>query len=77
MNRFVSKFQIGKQGLTEGVLDSLRQDLKNHRQVRVSILKSCCRTRAEVLEIISKMKSSLPKKFKYRLIGYTVAISKI
>ena len=77
MSQFVAKFQIGKQGLTEGVIESLKQDIKNHRQVRISVLKSCCRNREELMAILSKIESHLPKKFKYRLIGYTIVISKI
>ncbi|MBS3077414.1 YhbY family RNA-binding protein [Candidatus Pacearchaeota archaeon] len=74
-NPTLSKFQIGKNGLTEGVLQSLSQDLKYHKQVRVSVLKSACRNREELSKMAVKLKESLPVK-NYRILGYTIILIK-
>ena len=74
-NPTLSKFQIGKNGLTEGVLQSLSQDLKYHKQVRISVLKSACRDREELRKIADKLKEKLPVK-NCRIIGYTIILIK-
>jgi RNA-binding protein YhbY len=77
MRPALSKFQIGKQGLTEGVIQSLIQDLKYHKQIRISVLKSCCRNREELGEIAEKIKESMPAKCDYRIIGFTIVLIKV
>ena len=69
------KFQIGKNGLTEGVLGSLVNALKNHKQVRVSVLKSACRDRNELTKLAEELVSKLPVK-NHRIIGYTIILIK-
>jgi RNA-binding protein YhbY len=74
-NPTLSKFQIGKNGLTEGVLQSLSQDLKYHKQIRVSVLKAACRDRKELDNLAAKLKEKLPVK-NCRIIGYTIILIK-
>ncbi len=77
MKKFkISNFQLGKNGLTEGVLQSLKLALKNHKQVRISVLKSATRNRSELQEIAEKIKSSMPGKCSYRIIGFTIILKK-
>ncbi|MBU0907128.1 MAG: YhbY family RNA-binding protein [Nanoarchaeota archaeon] len=71
----LAKFQIGKNGLTEGVLDSLGLALKHHRQVRVSVLKSACRDREELKKIALQLTEKLPVK-NHKIIGYTIILIK-
>lgn len=69
------RFQIGKQGITEGVLESLRLALKNHKQVRISFLKSTKRDKAKMEELAKELQEKLGA-IKYRIIGFTVIIKK-
>jgi RNA-binding protein YhbY len=75
-NTFQAKFQIGKQGITEGVINSLNQDIKTHRQVRISVLKSATRNREELKQIVETLKTKIKTKCSYRTIGYTIIIIK-
>ncbi len=77
MKSFNTTFQIGKNGLTEGVLNSLKQDLKSHRQVRVTVLKSCCRNKEELKKLADKIENSIPIKLKVRTLGYTIILVKL
>jgi len=70
-----AKFQIGKNGLTEGVLGSLTNALKHHKQVRVSVLKSACRDREELKKLALELVGKLPVK-NHRVIGYTIILIK-
>ena len=77
MKSFLAQLQIGKNGVTSGVIDSTKLALKNHKQVRISVLKSADRGKQKMQEILSKLKDNLPKKLKYRIIGFTIIIIKV
>ncbi len=74
------KFQIGKNGLTEGVLNSIVLASKNHKQIRISILKSFCRDRAEINNISEKIKAFILKKsnifHNIRIIGFKIILTR-
>ncbi len=76
MNPFVAKFQIGKQGVTEGIIEALNNAMKAHRQVRVSVLKSATRNREELNQIAETLKQKIKYKTSCRIIGYTIIIIK-
>jgi RNA-binding protein YhbY len=73
----LAKFQLGKNGLTDGVMKSLTLILKNHKQVRISVLKSCCRGKENLNEIARKLEMDLPYRLKARTIGYTIILIKL
>ncbi|RMD66658.1 hypothetical protein D6817_03655 [Candidatus Pacearchaeota archaeon] len=77
MKKFVANFQIGKHGLTDGVLNSLNLALKNHKQVRVHFLRSCTRDKTEINAMVNEIKSKLTKKCSFRLIGFRLIITKL
>jgi len=77
MNPFQAKFQIGKQGITDGVINSLNQDIKTHKQVRVHVLKSATRDRNQLKSLLENLKQKIKYKCSYRIIGYTIIIIKI
>ncbi len=75
------KFQIGKNGLTEGTVDALSLTFKNHKSARVSVLKSAGRDRNSIqamAEDLSKRLHEKDKKYKFniRVIGFTIVLSK-
>ena len=75
----ITKFQIGKFGITPGVVESLELSLKNHRQIRISALKASGRNSDNMKkmgeEIVSKLKE---KKVNcdFRTIGFTIILIK-
>ncbi len=76
MNPFVAKFQIGKQGVTDGVIESLNNAMKSHRQVRISVLKSATRNREELKKIAENLQQKIKCKTSCRIIGYTIILIK-
>ncbi len=70
----IASFQIGKNGLTEGVLESLDLILKNHKQVRVSILKSATRDREEIKSFAEQIQEKLKTPVTTRILGYTIIV---
>ncbi|MCK4996796.1 YhbY family RNA-binding protein [Candidatus Pacearchaeota archaeon] len=72
----VRKLQMGKNGLSEAFIGQVQSILDNERLVKISILKSHCRDKAEAKEIAEKLIETLGKKYDYKLIGYVMTIIK-
>lgn len=72
----VSSIQVGKSGVTEGTISTIANSLKTHNQVRVSFLKSSGRDRSSIKSMSEKIVSNLPLPCFYRIIGFTLVISK-
>jgi len=72
----ITKFQIGKFGITPGVIDSLELALKHHRQVRISALKASGRNRDIMNKMGEEIVSKLKEKCDYRTIGFTIILIK-
>jgi len=68
--------QLGKKGLTENFVESLRKAFNTRENVKVSVLKSATRDRQELREIADKLVSQLGKNFTYRIVGFTIFIKK-
>lgn len=72
----ITKFQIGKFGINPGVIESLELALKNHRQIRISALKSSGRNRESITKMAEEIISKLKEKCDYRIIGFTIILIK-
>lgn len=72
----IGQVQLGKNGLTNGFFELLANQFKNHKNVKVTILRSCCRDKAELREIEKKILEGLGKNYSSRSIGYTLAIKR-
>ncbi len=70
------EIQIGKNGLTENFLETLKNHFKKHEQVRVSVLKSAGHEKAQVREIAEKMLEALGKNYTARVIGFKIVLKK-
>ncbi|MEK6800583.1 MAG: YhbY family RNA-binding protein [Nanoarchaeota archaeon] len=71
------KFQIGKNGITDGVVNSLSLAMKNHKQVRISVLKSSGRTKKNIESFALELKERLPFSFDHKVIGFTLILFRI
>lgn len=75
----LTKFQIGKNGITEGVLDSLRLSFKTRKVVRISVLRNFIRDKEKIKEMALKISEKLDNKehkYKYKIIGFTIVLRK-
>jgi len=71
-----TKFQIGKRGLTDNFIETLKTAFKTHKQLRISVLKAASPDKARVKEIAAEMAQKLPFNTKHRIIGFTIIIRK-
>jgi RNA-binding protein YhbY len=72
----IRAIQLGKNGVSEGFIESLKKQFVNSQNVRISVLKSCCRDKKELEEIKNKILDELGKNYTARTIGYTIALKK-
>lgn len=68
------KFQIGKNGVNSGVVDSLRLAFKHHKVARISVLKSAARDKTEIAKMADELVSALGKNYRYSIIGFTIVL---
>jgi len=76
----IAKFQIGKFGVTQGVAESLKLALINHKQIRISVLKSSGRTRENIVQMAQDLASKLKalgENCVYKTIGFTIILIKL
>ena len=72
----IVNMQIGKNGITENFLETLKNYFKNHQNVKISILKSATRDREELKKISEKILENMGKNFTARTIGFTIVVKK-
>lgn len=72
----IVQLQIGKNGLTDGVIETIKRLFENELIIKVSILKSACRDKKQAQEISDKILASLGKNYVSRLVGYVITIKK-
>ncbi len=70
------KFQIGKQGITQGVLNSLENAFKTHKSVRISVLRSQAPKKDKVRGIAEELCLKLGGNYVFTLIGFTIILRK-
>jgi RNA-binding protein YhbY len=72
----IRQIQIGKNGLTESLIVNLKHHFDTCKNVKVSVLKSCCRDREELKKINEQILEKLGNHYTSRIIGYTIVVKK-
>ncbi len=72
----ISAIQIGKNGLTDNFIETLKNYFQNHNIVRISVLKSAGHEKRKVKEYSEKILEKLGKKYTSRVIGFVIVIKK-
>lgn len=67
---------LGKNGLTEGFLVCLKNSFKERENIKLSVLKSACRDREEMVKIAEELIQKLGKGYTYRIVGYTIFLKR-
>jgi len=68
--------QLGKNGVTEGFIASLKNDFKKHVSIRISVLKSAGHERGKVKKYSEEILKKLGKNYTSRIIGFTIVLKK-
>jgi len=68
--------QLGKQGLTDNFIDTLKNHFKKHDVVRISVLKSAGHDKKKVKEHSDKLLDDLGVNYTSKIIGFTIILKK-
>ena len=71
-----SQIQLGKNKVTDKFIETLRGHFKNHDDVKVSVLKSATRDKAEMKKITEEILEGLGKNYTAKRLGFTLFLKK-
>ena len=72
----IGTVQLGKNGVTENFVETLKTYFKNYSNVRISVLKGGTRDKKDLKEMTEKILNGLGKNFTARTIGFTIIVKK-
>jgi len=72
----IADIQLGKHGITDNFIESLRNYFKHHQNVKVSVLKSAGHNKIKVKEYSDEILEKLGKNYTAKIIGFTIAVKK-
>ena len=72
----IGNVQIGKHGITENFIETLKNYFKKHENVKISVLKNATRSKAKINEFSGEILEKLGKKYTSRIIGFTIVVKK-
>lgn len=72
----ISSVQIGKNGVSENLIETLKTHFKTHQNVKVVFLKNSIRDKKKVKKTAEEILQALGKNYTFRVLGFTVFIKK-
>ena len=71
-----SHIQLGKNGITENFIGTIKDHFKNRQNVKVSVLKSAGRNREEIRKYSEQILEKLGRNYTTRVLGFTIFLKK-
>ena len=75
------KVQIGKNGLSKGVIENIAKGFKTRDLIRINVLKSFSRNKEEIKKIAEMLQQDVSriigKKCVTRVVGFTIIMKKL
>ena len=71
-----SQMHLGKNGITDTFIKTLSGHFKTHENVKVSVLKSATRDKAEMKRLSEAILEALGKNYTAKLLGFTIFLKK-
>ena len=72
----VKHFQLGKKGITENFIETIKNYFKKNENIKISILKSATRNKDEIKRFEKEILNSLGRNYTARIIGFTIVLKK-
>lgn len=72
----VREIQIGKNGVTDNFISSLRNQFKDCKNVRISVLRSARESKDDVRKIADEILEKLGKNYTAKVIGFKIVLKK-
>lgn len=74
--KIIGQIQLGKNGITDNFIGSLKNQFTNCKNVRISILKSASRDKKEIKKLSEEILRKLGNKYTVKTIGFTIIVKK-
>jgi len=71
-----TEIQLGKLGITENFIETLRSHFKKHSQVRISVLKNAGHDKEKVKKYANEILEKLGKNYTAKIIGFKIILKK-
>ena len=68
--------QLGKNGLTENFIITLKHHFNKHKNVRIIVLKSAGHEKAKVKKYSEEILEKLGKKYTAKVVGFTIFVKR-
>ena len=72
----LSQTQLGKQGITDNFIETLKNHFKKHDNVKISVLKSASHDREKIKKFSDEILERLGKNYTIKVIGFTIFVKK-
>ena len=68
--------QLGKQGITDNFIGTLKNHFKKNKNIKISVLKSAGHDKEKVKKFSEEILEKLGKNYTSRVIGFTIVLKK-
>jgi len=72
----IAQIQLGKQGITDNFIETLKDHFKNHQNVRISVLKNVRKNKSQAKEFSKEILEKLGRNYTARVVGFTIVLKK-
>lgn len=72
----IGKIQLGKQRVTDNFILTLKSHFTKFKNIKISVLRSCCRDKQELKKISEDILEKLGSNYTAKTIGYKIAVKK-
>jgi len=74
--QLVSSVQVGKKGVSDNLVETIKDHFKKNQNVKVVFLKNSIRDKTKVKKAAEEIIEELGKNYTYKILGFTVFIKK-
>lgn len=71
-----SHIQLGKKGITENFVESMKSHFKKHDNVKISVLKSAGHSKGAVRKYSENILEKLGRNYTAKTVGFTISLKK-
>jgi len=72
----LGQIQLGKQGITDNFIETLKNQFKKHENVKISVLKSAGHDKNKIKKYSEEILEKLGKNYTSKVIGFTIVLKK-
>jgi RNA-binding protein YhbY len=72
----ISNLQLGKQGITDNFIQTLKGHFQKHENVKIHVLKSAGHEKVKVREYSEEILKRLGNHYTAKVIGFTIVVKK-